>query len=159
MRRSRHLLIAALCASSAAACAPLARPVVDHRGYVIDPQAVASIRPGIDNKDSVETRLGTPSTIANFDKVTWYYVSSEEHNFLFYRPKITKQDVLAVKFDTDGLVSTIDRYDLKDGQDVAFVTRETPTKGKEFTFLQQMFGNFGRISAHDDQAATPTPRN
>jgi outer membrane protein assembly factor BamE (lipoprotein component of BamABCDE complex) len=159
MRRSTSLLLAALCASGAAACAPLARPVVDHRGYVIDPQTLASIRPGVDNKDSVETRLGTPSTIANFDKVTWYYISAEEHNFLFNKPQITKEDVLAVKFDTDGLVSSIDRYDLKDGQDIAFSGRETPTKGKELTFLQQMFGNFGRISAHDDQSQTPTPRN
>ena len=125
----------------------------------MDPQAVASIRPGVDNKDSVESRLGSPSTIANFDKTTWYYISAEERNFMFHKPEITKEDVLAVKFDTDGLVSSIDHYDLKDGKDVAFVGRETPTKGKELTFLQQMFGNFGRISAHDDQSETPTPRN
>jgi outer membrane protein assembly factor BamE (lipoprotein component of BamABCDE complex) len=159
MNSSLRLALAALCVSAATACAPLARPVMDHRGYVIDPQAVSSIKPGVDNKDSVESRLGSPSTVANFDKTTWYYISSEERNFLFHRPQVTKGDVLAVKFDTDGLVSSIDRYDLKDGQDIAFVQRETPTKGKEMTFLQQMFGNFGRISAGNDQSETPTPRN
>jgi len=154
-----RVLLAALCAASAVACAPLARPVVDHRGYVPDEQALASIRPGIDNKDSVETRLGTPSTTANFDTTTWYYVSAEEHNFLYQRPTLKKQDVVAIKFDQDNLVSSVEHYDLKDAKDISPVTRETPTRGKELTFMQQMFGNFGRISATDSNPETPTPRN
>jgi outer membrane protein assembly factor BamE (lipoprotein component of BamABCDE complex) len=154
-----RVILAALCAASAVACAPLARPVVDHRGYVPDEQALASIRPGIDNKESIETRLGTPSTTANFDTTTWYYISAEEHNFLYQRPKITKQDVVAIKFDRDDLVSSIERYDMKDAKDVSPVARETPTRGKQLTFMQQMFGNFGKISATDNSPDTPTPRN
>ena len=154
-----RVVLAALVAAAAGACAPLARPVVDHRGYVPDSQALASIRPGIDNKDSIETRLGTPTTTANFDATTWYYVSAEEHNFLFHRPRITKQDVVAIKFDKDDLVSSIEHYDLKDAKTVSPVGRETPTRGKELTFMQQMFGNFGHISATDNSPETPTPRN
>jgi outer membrane protein assembly factor BamE (lipoprotein component of BamABCDE complex) len=150
--------LAALCIA-ATACAPLARPVVDHRGYVPDPEALSSIRPGIDNKDSVESRLGTPTTTANFDSATWYYVSAVERNFLFYRPQVTQQDVIAIKFDKDDLVSSIDHYDLKDAKAVTPVARETPTRGKQLTFMQQMFGNFGHISATDANPTSPTPRN
>ena len=155
-----RVVLAALLAGAAGACAPLARPVVDHRGYVPDAQALASIRPGIDNKDSIETRLGTPSTTANFDTTTWYYMSAEERNFLFYRPQVMKQEVVAIKFDKDDLVSSIEHYDLKDAKTVTPVARETPTRGKQLTFMQQMFGNFGRISASDTGTPeTPTPRN
>ena len=152
-------VLAVLCAAAASACAPLARPVVDHRGYVPDPQALASIRPGIDNKDSIQTRLGTPSTTANFDTTTWYYISAEEHNFLYYRPQITNQEVVAIKFDKDDLVSSIEHYDMKDAKNVTPVARETPTRGKQLTFMQQMFGNFGHISASDNTPDTPVPRN
>ena len=163
MRRFRavpaRLALVALWAASAVACAPLARPVVDHRGYVPDTQALASIRPGVDNKDSVESRLGTPTTTAYFDSATWYYISAEEHNFLYQRPKLIKQDVVAIKFDRDDLVSSVEHYDLKDAKNISPVARETPTRGKELTFMQQMFGNFGRISATDSSPETPTPRN
>jgi outer membrane protein assembly factor BamE (lipoprotein component of BamABCDE complex) len=154
-----RILLAALCAASAVACAPLARPDIDHRGYVPDPQALASIRPGVDNKDSVETRLGSPTTTASFDTTTWYYISADERNFLYLRPSVTKQEVVAVKFDKDDLVSSVDHYDLKDGKDITPVARETPTRGKELSFLQQMFGNFGHVSASTNSPETPTPRN
>lgn len=154
----RNGLIAAL-GAAIVGCAPLARPVVNHRGYVPDNEALASIRPGIDNKDSVEARLGTPTTTANFEKTTWYYMSADSNNFLFYRPKITKQDVVAIQFDKDDLVASVDHYDAKDAKSVTPVARETPTRGKQLTFLQQMFGNFGKITATDNTPDTPTPRN
>jgi len=51
-----------------------------------------------------------------------------------------------VEFDPKGNVAGTRRYSLKDGRVVAWVSRETPTRGRELTFLEQMFGNFGRFS-------------
>ena len=38
------------------------------------------------------------------------------------------------------------RFELEDGQEVAMVERETPTRGKELSLLQQLFGNLGRFN-------------
>ena len=127
----------------AAACSP----VVDQRGYIPDAEKLATIRSGIDNKSSIASRLGSPSTIGTFDANTWYYISSEEERFAFFNPKTTKREIVEVRFDTDNLVEGVTYYDLEDGKKVNIVGRETPTRGKELTLLEQVFGNLGRFDA------------
>ena len=142
----KFLSTAALSAAlvfSASACSP----VVDQRGYIPDPEKIQSIRPGIDNKTSVSGRLGSPSSIATFESNIWYYISSEEAKFAFFRPRTTRREILAIAFDDSALVREIARFDLEDGKDIRVVGRETPTLGKELTFMEQMFGNIGRFDS------------
>jgi outer membrane protein assembly factor BamE (lipoprotein component of BamABCDE complex) len=136
------------------ACAPLVKPVIDHRGYVPDEAQLAAVKPGVDTKSSVVSQLGTPSAEANFDGDTWYYISTEQRSFLYNRPKITKEQVVAIRFDGNNVVSEINQYDFKDHRDINYVKRETPTRGKELTLLQQLLGNVGRIST-ESEAETP----
>ncbi len=127
----------------AAACTP----IVDKHGYIPDPERMASIKVGVDNKESVYQRLGSPSTVATFGGEVWYYISSVEERKAFLAPKITKRDIIAIHFDEDDYVADISGYDVTDGKVVAYVDRKTPTRGKELTFLEQMFGNIGRLPA------------
>ena len=58
---------------------------------------------------------------------------------------ITSRNVVAVTFDKDTeVVKTVDTMSLKDGKVVAFNGRETPTRGRELTILEQLLGNVGR---------------
>lgn len=57
------------------------------------------------------------------------------------------QQVVAIAFDKDGKVKDLKRYGMKDGRQIAFIQRETPTRGKELTVLEQLFGNFGRFNS------------
>lgn len=150
-------LVLGLVLAGTVGCAPLARPVVDNRGYIPDQEALATIRPGVDNKMSVASRLGTPTTAASFDGETWYYVSAVQESYLFMRPTITEQDIVAIRFDDNNLVTEISHFDMSDGRDVNFVDRKTPTRGKELSFLEQMFGTFGRIGTSDTSEG-PTRR-
>jgi outer membrane protein assembly factor BamE (lipoprotein component of BamABCDE complex) len=136
------------------ACAPLVRPVIDHRGYVPDEAQISAIQPGQDTKASITSQLGTPSAEANFDGDTWYYISTEQKSFLFNRPKIIKEEVVAIRFDESSVVSEINRYGLEDHRMVNYVKRETPTRGKELSILQQLLGNVGRIGT-EPEAETP----
>jgi outer membrane protein assembly factor BamE (lipoprotein component of BamABCDE complex) len=114
-------------------------PVVSQRGYISDQALEASIRPGADSKTTVQTRLGYASTTATFNgDNTWYYISSTEKQTAFFTPTILRREILAVSFDKDGKVTEMRHYGLKDGHVVAFETRETPTRGRETTFLQQL---------------------
>lgn len=121
--------------------------VRDRRGYLPNAENTASISVGVDSKDSVSMRLGSPSTVGTFDTDVWYYISSEEERFAFFAPKTTYRDILVVTFDQANLVSDISTYTLADGKTLKYVDRKTPTRGKELGLLEQMFGNIGRLPA------------
>jgi outer membrane protein assembly factor BamE (lipoprotein component of BamABCDE complex) len=114
-------------------------PVTNSRGYLPDPDAEAAIGIGKDTKTSVQQRLGFPSTEATFNGDAWYYISSIEKEIAFFRPTVQSRAILAVYFDKEGKVSDLKHYTLRDGHVVAFESRITPTKGRELTFLQQLF--------------------
>jgi outer membrane protein assembly factor BamE (lipoprotein component of BamABCDE complex) len=114
-------------------------PVVSDRGYLPDPIGEASIKIGTDTKQTIQSRLGDPSTQATFGGDAWYYISSTEKQIAFFDAKTEARSILAIHFDKDGHVTDIRHYGLKDGHVVAFETRETPAKGRELTFLQQLF--------------------
>ncbi len=119
-------------------------PVINQRGYLPDPELESKIAVGTDTKTSIQQRLGYPSTRATFDETdassdAWYYISSVEKQVAFFNPSIQSRAILAVYFDKDGKVTDIKHFSLKDGHVVAFETAETPAKGRELTFLQQLF--------------------
>lgn len=107
---------------------------------------MARLEEGLQTKREVRRMLGSPSTVGSFDGETWYYISSTIHTFAWRPPEVKKRSVLAVKFDDEDVVASIDRYGIKDGRIINFSNRKTPTKGKELTFLEQLFGNVGRVS-------------
>jgi outer membrane protein assembly factor BamE (lipoprotein component of BamABCDE complex) len=124
-----------------AACAP----IKDVRGYVPDDEKIAQVRVGADTRDTVQEKLGTPSSTAAFGDPTWYYISTEQERYAFFHPEVTKRQILAVQFSDDGKVNDIRTYGVEDGQVFALVDRETPSRGKEMSFLQQVFGNMGAM--------------
>jgi len=114
-------------------------PVVRQRGYLPDPIGEAALKIGVDTKSTVQGRLGDPSTEATFGGEVWYYISSVERQVAFFDPTVENRSIMAVHFDKDGKIVDIKHYSLKDGHVVAFESRETPAKGRELTFLQQLF--------------------
>jgi len=131
------------------ACAP----VIDQRGYLSDPQVEAAIKAGADTKTSVQDRLGNASTSATFGGDAWYYISSTEKQVAFFTPTVLNRAILAVYFDKDGKVKDMRHFTLRDGHVVSFETRETPARGRELTFLQQLLNAQPGTSARnmDDQ--------
>jgi outer membrane protein assembly factor BamE (lipoprotein component of BamABCDE complex) len=113
-------------------------PVVNQRGYLPDPVGEAAIKVGADTKTTVQDRLGDPSTQATFGGDVWYYISSVEKQISFFDPRVENRSVMAVHFDKDGKVANIRHYGLRDGHVIALENRETPAKGRELTFLQQL---------------------
>ncbi|MDT4886425.1 hypothetical protein FQZ97_1227730 [compost metagenome] len=60
------------------------------------------------------------------------------------KPKIIDRHILAVYFDKDGKVSNIANYGLQDGKLFDFVSRTTPTGGKDQTFIGQIIQGVGK---------------
>ena len=119
----------------------------ESRGYVTDVTLTNVIQPGLDNRQSVEATLGRPSFESQFGEPTWYYISSITGRRPFVRPRIQQHDVLAVRFDAAGNVVEARRSGL---DQVVYLTpdgKETPTLGRERTFLEDLFGNIGTVGA------------
>jgi outer membrane protein assembly factor BamE (lipoprotein component of BamABCDE complex) len=114
-------------------------PVVSQRGYLQDLDNEASIDVATDTKTTIQQRLGYPSTEATFNADAWYYISSVEKQVAFFHPTVESRAILVVYFDKNGKVTDLKHFTLQDGHVVNFETRETPTRGRELTFLQQLF--------------------
>ncbi|MDJ0642395.1 MAG: outer membrane protein assembly factor BamE [Erythrobacter sp.] len=117
------------------------------RGYVTDQVLLDAIQPGIDNQRSVEGTLGRPSFTSQYGEPTWYYVSSITGRRPFVRPRIRNHGVLAVKFDAQGNVASVERSGV---DQVVFLQPDrdkTPTLGRERGFLEDLFGNIGQVGA------------
>jgi len=114
---------------------------------MVDEAVISSIKPQVDTHDSVKEMLGSPSSVAPFDNNSWYYYSKKSESLAFFKEKITDLNIIAVRFDTDGYVTSLDRYTLNDKKDVTPVGETTPTNGRELSFIQELFGNIGRFGA------------
>jgi outer membrane protein assembly factor BamE (lipoprotein component of BamABCDE complex) len=113
-------------------------------GYVIDPDALASIPVG-SSREQVLLAMGSPSSTATFDNEVFYYISQKRYRAAQFMPaKITDRQILAVYFDKDGKVSQIANYGLQDGKLFDFISRTTPTGGKDQTFLNQVIQGVGK---------------
>lgn len=116
------------------------------RGYVFDPQLADAIQPGVDNRISVESTLGTPTVKATFDDSTWYYVSTQVRVRPVFWPDPKEHRVLVVGFNDRGVVSSVNNLGLEDMREIESVADKTPTKGRRLNFFEQIFGSVGRFS-------------
>lgn len=125
------------------ACTSIREP----RGYIVDSSLVDVIQPGIDNRRSVEQTLGRPTFTSQYGDPTWYYVSSTTGRRPFVRPTIQQHSVLAVKFDAAGNVVASDRSGIERVVYLSPESDQTPTLGRERSFLEDLFGNIGTVGA------------
>lgn len=138
--RSQILLSFLLVAGLAVAgCAP----TLANRGTLLDPEKLATIKPG-STRDNVVTALGSPSSRGSFDENVWYYIGRRTKQTAFLDPDVTEQQIVTIRFTEDGLVKTIEKTGVEAAQDVAAAGGETATFGTETSWFQDLFGNIGR---------------
>ena len=149
VRRLAYVALA-LVLTGAAGCAP----ITSHHGFQAIEASPKDVKVGVDTKSTVRGKLGSPSATSTFDPNTWFYVNSVKARVAFRRPATVSRDVTAIVFNKDTeLVEDIRNYTLKDGKAIAYNGRETPTRGREMTVLEQLLGTVGRGSMlpNDDE--------
>ena len=125
-------------------------PILRTHGYVptVDgkPQEV---NPDTDTKATVLARLGNPSVKSTFDEDlandTWFYMNSVRQRYAYLRPQIEDRNITAITFNEDGQVTKVAEYGIEDGRYINYVDRKTPTRGRELSALEQIFGTIGRL--------------
>src|ERR1700746_4218569 len=112
------------------------------RGYVLADGALDQIPLGA-TQEQVLIVLGTPSTVATVSGEVFYYISQRAERTIGFMPqKVVDQRVIAVYFDKNRRVERLANYGLKDGRVFDFVSRATPTGGKDVAYLKAVFKVF-----------------
>jgi outer membrane protein assembly factor BamE (lipoprotein component of BamABCDE complex) len=118
-------------------------PIRDTHGFTAQAQDQIKVEPGVDTKSTVLARLGSPSTQSSFDQPAWYYVTTIQERYAFYKPQTVNREILVVKFDAEDKVASVDRYGMERGRVISYSDDKTPTRGRELGLLEQIFGNVG----------------
>jgi outer membrane protein assembly factor BamE (lipoprotein component of BamABCDE complex) len=112
------------------------------RGYIIPEGALEQIPIG-STQEQVLIVLGTPSTVATVSGEAFYYISQRAERPIGFMPqRVVDQRVVAVYFDKNRRVERLANYGLKDGRVFDFVSRATPTGGKDVAYLNALFKIF-----------------
>ncbi len=123
-------------------------PTLDSRGYNLESLDTTNIKVGMDTKQTIQERLGSPSTTSVFaphqQGTAWYYIAKKTSTTAFYTPETLDQQVIVIYFDAQDVVRDVQQY--KGEQQVEAVKRKTETSGYESSVFRDIFGNFGRYS-------------
>jgi outer membrane protein assembly factor BamE (lipoprotein component of BamABCDE complex) len=112
------------------------------RGYIVPDGALEQIPLG-STQEQVLIVLGTPSTVATVSGEAFYYISQRAERAIGFMPQhVVDQRVIAVYFDKGRRVERLANYGMKDGKVFDFVSRTTPTGGKDFAYINAMFKIF-----------------
>jgi len=140
MRRLTPVLCAVSLAALSAACAP----VTAFQGYQPVDVRPTEIKAATDSKQTVRTKLGSPTTVSTFDPNIWYYMAQTTDQFGAYTPRTRTREIVVISFDkASERVARVDTITAKEGRIIAFNGRATPTVGRELGIFEQLISNLG----------------
>jgi outer membrane protein assembly factor BamE (lipoprotein component of BamABCDE complex) len=137
--------IAVLCILALSACSPQFR----NHGYVPNEDDLSRITVGVDTRASVEEAIGAPAMSGMITDTATYYVQSRMRHFAWQAPEVVERQVLAISYDTAGVVTNIERFGLEDGQVVPISRRITGTSGTNESIIRRLIGSIGGFRASD----------
>ncbi|MDX1781227.1 MAG: outer membrane protein assembly factor BamE [Thalassovita sp.] len=120
-----------------------------NHGYAPSDEDLTEVIVGVDTRDSVAESVGTPGATGVLNESGYYYVQSRVRHFAYRRPEVIDRQVVAISFDSRGVVSNVERYTLQDGRVVPLVRRVSSSNVADKSFLRQLLGNLGRFRTSD----------
>ncbi len=142
-------------AAALGGCAPLRQT----NGYQAIDHKPQDIKVGVDTRSTVLDALGSPSAVSTFDPNVWYYISQNTDQIGYHNTHVTRRTVVSITFNKESeQVTAVNDLALKDGKIIAYNTRETPTRGREMSIIEQLLGNVGRGGLLPQQDPTPGQR-
>jgi outer membrane protein assembly factor BamE (lipoprotein component of BamABCDE complex) len=140
MRRLNLILCAASLALATAACTP----ITTLQGYQPIDAKPGDIKVGDDSKQTVRTKLGSPTTVSTFEPNIWYYMNQTTDQFGAYAPRTRVRQIVAIAFDKDSeKVTAVRSFDTKDGRVIAYNKRTTATMGEKLSPFDQLLSTLG----------------
>lgn len=121
------------------------QPTVDQRGNAPQVDKLSQIQVGKTDKATVTRLLGSPSSVAEFDPNVWYYVSAKTEDIAFLKTQTLDQNVVKITFDKSNVVQSVQKLGMQDAETITPNPNATPSRGREFSWIEEFLGNFGRF--------------
>lgn len=125
-------------------------PFIDNRGFNHETLDLQKITAGVDTKDTVREKFGSPSsepffpTHAGTKDTQWFYITKRTSTNAFFEPKTLLQQTIVVSFNAQNIVTDVKKID---GEHAVKVNdNKTESTGYESNAARDIFGNFGRYS-------------
>ena len=125
------------------------------QGYVIDQQQIDLVPVGSSREQVILPLAAPPPRLRSTTRYSITSHRTRKRPVAFLNPHIVDQRVLAVYFGKDSRVSSISNYGLKDGKVFDFISRTTPTGGKDQNFIGQMIAGVGKMPGSLPGASQP----
>lgn len=118
---------------------------ITHKGNIFDNNDVDSIRVGLTDKNDILQNFGYPLNTSYFDKNIWIYYSYQMKEILFFKPYISDQKVLVVRFNNENIVSDMYLYNIDSNNYEILNTTDTSLQDNQ-NVIQDILSNIGQIS-------------
>lgn len=125
---------------------------IETRGQIIDDSALTKLESQRLNKKEVVELIGSPTMIPEYSQDTWYYVERVTSQRAWLNPKIVKQRIVKIAFDSNNLMQETIVINDSHRQDMEIVTEYTKTYGTELNGLQKFVKNLGRFNKTNDRS-------
>ncbi|HJD60781.1 MAG TPA: outer membrane protein assembly factor BamE [Rickettsia endosymbiont of Columbicola hoogstraali] len=119
---------------------------IENRGQSIDDSALTKLEAKKLSKTEVVELIGTPTMIPEYSQDTWYYVERVMSQRAWLNPKIVKQRIVKITFDSHNLMQEIVVIDDSHRHDIEMISEYTKTYGTELNGLQKFVKNLGRFN-------------
>ena len=120
-----------------------------NHGYAPSDEMLSEILVGVDTRGTVADVVGPPTASGVTNGGDFFYVQSRFRLYGPLEPKEIDREVVAIRFDAEGVVSNVERFGLENGRVVALSRRVTQDNIQDTTFLRQLFGSIGQFNAGD----------
>ena len=121
-----------------------ANKVSKNHGFISLESKFEKIEINKTNKNDLVKVIGHPSSISEFDKNTWFYIERKKTNQSLFKlgiKKISKNNILIVKFNNKGLVKNKKLMDLNNMNDVKYVKKTTQKEFEQDNTIYNIFSS------------------
>ena len=121
-----------------------ANKVSKNHGFISLESKFEKIEINKTNKNDLVKVIGHPSSISEFDKNTWFYIERKKTNQSLFKlgiKKISKNNILIVKFNNKGLVKNKKLIDLNNMNDVKYVKKTTQKEFEQDNTIYNVFSS------------------
>lgn len=143
-RKSRAILAGCVLLMSVG-CTTLYR----NHGYAPTDDQLNEVLVGVDTRGTVSDIIGPPTAGGVTNGGGFFYVQSRFRLLGPLEPREIDREVVAIRFDDEGVVSNVERFGLENGNVVALSRRVTQDNIRDTTFIRQLFGSIGQFNAGD----------
>lgn len=116
-----------------------------------DQEAITKVQTGQSTEADVLEILGPPTSSSFSNAKRWFYIGEKMERLAFFDPKVSEKEVLIIDFNPQGIVASVQFVSTPHDFNTVPQSRITKTLGKDPSFLQQIFGNFGKFSRQSEK--------